>query len=60
MENGARPLEKMVGKTEIIPNLAAAGSGDWSTASRKFYYYLLFSQALHFLKYRLLLSLDGF
>ena len=41
---------KMVGKTEIIQKPAAAGSGNWSTASRKFYYYFLFSQVLHFLK----------
>ena len=42
--------KKMVGKTEIIPKPAAAGSGNWSTASRKFYYYFLFSQVLHFHK----------
>ena len=41
---------KMVGKMEIIPKPAAAGSGNWSTASRKIYYYFLFSQVLHFLK----------
>ena len=41
---------KIVGKTEIIPKPAAAGSGNWSTASRKFYYYFLFSQVLHFHK----------
>ena len=41
---------KIVGKTEIIPKPAAAGSGNWSTASRKIYYYFLFSQVLHFLK----------
>ena len=35
---------------EIIPKPAAAGSGNWSTASRKIYYYFLFSQVLHFLK----------
>ena len=41
---------KIVGKTEIIPKPAAAGNGNWSTASQKFYYYFLFSQVLHFLK----------
>ena len=38
----------MVGKTEIIPKPAAAGSGNWSTASRKFYCYLLFFSLIAF------------